>query len=117
MKNPDSIPKNSDFRRVYRARHSHASSHLVLYALTNGKDKVRIGVSVSKKVGNSVVRHRLKRQLREIFRLTQSQIKPGYDLVVVVREGSEGTPYDDLQEEVMRLLFRHHLLLKGEEAE
>ncbi len=116
MKNPDSIPKNEDFRRVYRGRRSHASAHLVLYALANGTDKVRVGVSVSKKVGNSVIRHRIKRRLREIFRLALPTIRPGYDLVVVVREGSADAASDELREEVTRLLFRHHLLKNEEQG-
>ena len=53
----ESLKKNQDFKRVYRAADSRANRYLVLYRLENGLSKNRIGISVSKKVGNSVVRH------------------------------------------------------------
>ena len=69
MKFSESLKKNSDFRKVYRKGKSKADHYLVLYALPNGTDRNRLGISVSKKVGNSVVRHHLTRLIREIYRL------------------------------------------------
>ena len=89
----ESLKKNQDFQRVYRAADSKANRYLVLYRLENGLSKNRIGISVSKKVGNSVVRHHMCRLIRESYRLNEKSIKPGYDLVVVVRPLAKGRSY------------------------
>ena len=65
----DSLKKNKDFQNVYRNGKSYADKYLVMYVLENGLESNRIGISVSKKVGNSVVRHHLTRLLRESYRL------------------------------------------------
>ena len=64
--------KNKDFRHVYDEGKSYANRILVMYAMTNGLEKNRLGISVSKKVGNSVIRHRLTRLIRESYRLNES---------------------------------------------
>ena len=68
----ESLKKNQDFQRVYRAADSRANRYLVLYRLENGLSKNRIGISVSKKVGNSVVRHHMCRLIRESYRLNEN---------------------------------------------
>ena len=65
----DSLKKNDDFRNVYKKGKSFANRYLVMYVLENHTDKNRLGISVSKKVGNSVVRHRVTRLVRESYRL------------------------------------------------
>ena len=79
----ESIKKNSEYRKVYNSGKSLANRYLVMYVLNNNTDKTRIGISVSKKVGNSVVRHRLTRLIREIYRLNEQKIQIGKDIVVV----------------------------------
>ena len=71
MKFSESLKKNSDFRTVYNKGTSHADRLLVLYVLENNLEKNRLGISVSKKVGNSVVRHHLSRLIRESYRLNE----------------------------------------------
>ena len=65
MKFSESLKKNKDFQYVYRNGTSMANRFVVLYVLENGTDKNRLGISVSKKVGNSVIRHHLIRLIRE----------------------------------------------------
>ena len=72
--NFETLKKNSEFKRVYQAKHSYANKYIIMYILQNGTDTNRLGVSVSKKVGNSIVRHRLARLIREAFRLNVTQL-------------------------------------------
>lgn len=81
----ETLKKNEDFKKVYNKRNSYANRELIMYISKNGTDTKRLGVSVSKKVGNSIVRHRLARLVREAFRLNTNHIPDGIDVVVVVR--------------------------------
>lgn len=71
MRFSESLKKNTDFRKVYKNGASYANRFLVMYILPNDTDRNRLGISVSKKVGNSVVRHRLTRLIRESYRLQE----------------------------------------------
>jgi ribonuclease P protein component len=79
----------ADFSRVYEQRRSAAAGPLVMYAAANGLpgEPVRIGLSVSRRIGNAVVRNRWKRRLREAFRGLRRALPPGNDFVIVVRSG------------------------------
>ena len=85
FENFETLKKNSDFRKVYGRKKSYANKLLVMYIFENGTDINRIGISVSKKVGNSIVRHRLTRLIRESIRLNAHKLKKGYDIVIVAR--------------------------------
>ena len=85
MKFSESLKRNSDFQRVYREGKSYANRYLVLYVLQNQTERNRLGISVSKKVGNSVVRHRMARLIRESYRLQEDMFNSGLDMVVVTR--------------------------------
>jgi ribonuclease P protein component len=74
-----------DFRRVYDTKCSAADGRIVVYAARNMVDHPRIGLSVSGKVGNAVVRNRCRRLLREAFRLEREGLPPGVDLVLIPR--------------------------------
>ena len=78
----ETLKKNEDFKKVYNKRNSYANRELIMYISKNGTDTKRLGVSVSKKVGNSIVRHRLARLVREAFRLNTNHIPDGIDVVV-----------------------------------
>lgn len=104
MRRFPSIKKSSDFRRVYENGRSRADRFLVLYVMKNGTEKTRIGISTSKKIGNSIVRHRMTRLLREAFRLHMEQTKQGYDLVVVVRVAAAGKSFWDIEKAYLHLM-------------
>ncbi len=87
MQYSDSLKKNQDFQKVYRKGTSQANRYLVMYVLKNGHMENRLGISVSKKVGNSVVRHRITRLIRESYRLNETLFEKGLDIVVVARTG------------------------------
>ena len=109
MSSYETLKKNIDFQKVYKSGKSYANKYLVMYVLENGTDITRIGISVSKKVGNSIVRHRLARLIREAFRLSTECIPDGYDYVVVARAGLKDKGFFETKESMIHLLKLHKL--------
>ena len=103
----ESLKKNSDFTRVYRRGVSKANRQLVMYVYHNNTDRNRLGISVSKKVGNSVVRHHLTRLIRESYRLNEEMFNSGLDIVVVVRENSASATFAEIQKSLLHLANLH----------
>lgn len=109
MKYSESLKKNADFQNVYRQGKTFANKYLVMYVLENQTDRNRLGISVSKKVGNSVVRHRMCRLIRESYRLHEEEFKPGYDMVVVVRVSAKEKNYKDMESALLHLGRLHRI--------
>ena len=110
----DSLKKNKDFQKVYRNGKSYADKYLVMYVLENGLESNRIGISVSKKVGNSVVRHRLCRLVRESYRLHEDVFRRGFDIVVVARVSAKERTFREIESAFLHLGRLHHLVEKEE---
>ena len=108
----DSLKKNKDFQNVYRNGKSYADKYLVMYVLENGLESNRIGISVSKKVGNSVVRHHLTRLLREAYRLQEERFNSGLDIVVIARVSAKNITYHETESALLHLGNLHHILRK-----
>ena len=81
----ESLKKNSDFKNCYNNGKSYVNRLLVMYVCGGRPEKNRFGISVSKKVGNSVVRHHVTRLIRESVRLHEKELDTGYDVVIVAR--------------------------------
>ncbi len=105
-----SIKKNSEFVNVYQHGKSYANKYLVMYILRNNLDENRFGITVSKKVGNSVVRHRITRLIRESIRLQKEDFLTGYDIVIIARNTAKGKKYQDIADALIHLCKRHHIL-------
>ncbi len=103
MKFSDSLKKNRDFQKVYHEGKSYANRYLIMYALQNAGTRNRLGISVSKKVGNSVVRHHMTRLVRESYRLNEERFLPGYDLVVIVRPSAKEKSYAEICSALLHL--------------
>ena len=110
MKRFPSIKKNSDFQYIYRNGKSYANRLLVMYVVRSGQEANSIGISVSKKVGNSVVRHHVTRLLREIFRLNHNKIETGLNIILVARSAAATSDYRHLEGAYMHLCGLHHIL-------
>jgi len=98
------LKSNKDFSNVYSKGKSKANRQLVMYCIKNDYDQNRVGYSISKKVGNSIVRNKIKRRLKEIYRLNKSSIKQGYDLVFIVRTGAKKADYKQLEDAFNHLI-------------
>ena len=103
MKFSESLKRNSDFQRVYREGKSYANRYLVLYVLQNQTESNRLGISVSKKVGNSVVRHRMARLIRESYRLQEDMFNSGLDMVVVTRKNAVNCSCQEIASALLHL--------------
>ena len=106
----ESLKKNKDFQIVYKKGKSYANKYLVMYVLKNEEKKNRLGISVSKKVGNSVVRHRLTRLVRESYRLQESRFQKGLDIVVICRASAKGRTYQELESALIHLGKLHNII-------
>lgn len=104
------IRKNIEFLNVYRHGKSYANKYLVMYVLGNKLDENRFGITVSKKVGNSVVRHRITRLIRECIRLQESNILTEYDIVIVARKAAKDKKYQDIESAFLNLCKRQNIL-------
>ena len=111
MKFSESLKKNDQFREVYKNGRSLANKYLVIYVLENNLEINHLGISVSKKVGNSVVRHHLARLIRESYRLHEDMFNSGLDIVVVARKSAASISYHDMESALLHL-FRLHKIIK-----
>lgn len=106
----ESLKKYGDFERVYRKGKSYANKYLVMYILRQDTQKNRIGISVSKKVGNSVVRHRITRLIRESYRLNEREFDDGLDIVVVARPGAKEKDFFTIESALLHLGRLHRIV-------
>jgi ribonuclease P protein component len=112
MKKTKSIKKNEDYREIYSTGRSYANKNLVMYMRKNLTNENRFGISVSKKVGNSVIRHRITRLIRESYRLNEDSIYEGLDIVVVARKGANGKSFLEIEGSLLHLMNLHNILAK-----
>ena len=111
MKFSESLKKNRDFQFVYQNGKSCANRYLVLYVLRNDTHHNRLGISVSKKVGNSVVRHRLTRLIRESYRLNEEKFDDGLDMIVIARPGAKERTFFEIESALLHLAGKQKLLV------
>ena len=110
MKFSESLKRNGDFRKVYAGGKSYANRYLVLYVLNNGTNGNRLGISVSKKVGNSVIRHRITRLIRESYRIREDLFNIGLDMVVVARKSAKDKTCQEIESALLHLGKLHGIL-------
>ena len=107
MKFTNSLRSNRDFQNVFKSGRSYANKYLVMYVSKNQLDGNRLGISVSKKVGNSVVRHRVKRLIKESYRLQENIFNSGLDIVVIARNNAADFTYPEAESTLLHLWKLH----------
>ncbi len=111
MKRTQSLKKNYEFKIVYKKGKSIANRQLIMYILPNRKETNQLGISVSKKVGNSVVRSRVTRLIRESYRLNEDCIQTGFNIVFIARNDAAAISYHEMEKSVKHLLKKQGLLI------
>ena len=111
MKFSESLKRNADFQNVYKNGKSYANRYLVMYVLENQTSRNRLGKPVSKKVGNSIVRHRVTRLIRESYRLQEDMFNSGLDMVVIARKSAKDKTCQDIESALQHLGKLHGILV------
>ncbi len=120
MKFSVSMKKNHEFRRLYAKGKSVATPSLVVYFRRTNRSYNQLGLTVSTKIGNAVCRNRVRRRLREIYRLNETRLQKGLDVVVVARQKSPFVSYAELEKAFLFACSRLGILCdepKSEEKE
>lgn len=117
MKRFNSLKNTREYSEVYNNGKSYANKLLVMYVLEkeNVNGKCRIGISVSKKVGNSVVRHRLTRLVRESYRLNECRFNSSLNMVIVVRNTAKDKTFHEIESAFLHLCKKHNILKEMEQ--
>ncbi|MBP2002358.1 ribonuclease P protein component [Paenibacillus shirakamiensis] len=105
------LRNRADFGRVYRYGKSFANRQLVVYwSVKHDIEHFRLGISVSKKIGNAVVRNRMRRLIKEIVRLHKAEIREHVDIIFIVRKGAITMEYKELEKSVLHALRKAGLV-------
>jgi ribonuclease P protein component len=107
------LKKNSDFRRLYSRGKSAVNPYMVVYCRKNGRGVNRLGYTVSVKLGHAVVRNRVRRRLREIYRLNSDRLSSGWDIVVVARAKCVGAEYQKMNDAFLTACTKLNLMREG----
>jgi len=105
-----SLNKNHEFKRLYNKGKSVSSQLVVVYSRRNGRAANRLGITVSTKVGGAVDRNRVRRRLREIYRLNEDKLLPGFDIVIVARVRGKQASYKELEASVLSVFKRSNIV-------
>ena len=116
MKFTTTLKKNHEFKRLYNKGKSAASQCAVVYCRRNGKTENRLGITVSAKLGGAVRRNRIRRRLKEIYRLNEGALHTGYDIVIVARMRARLAAYREIERSVMSLYRKLGIIRVNSEA-
>lgn len=104
------IRKNVEFKKVYKLGKNYWNRNLILYVKKNDKKVTRVGYTITKKIGNAVTRNRLRRMMKEVYRLNFHNIKEGYDLVFIAKKKLVGISYKELESSMLHIMSLAKLL-------
>jgi len=112
VKNTISLKRNYEFRRLYNRGKSAGSKCVVVYCMKTGSPENRLGITVSSKLGGAVQRNRIRRRLKEIYRLNEHSLHVGYDIVIVARMRCRYATWSEIESSVLSLLKKLNLISK-----
>ncbi|MBC8586711.1 ribonuclease P protein component [Paratissierella segnis] len=98
------LRKNIEFKRVYNKGKNYWNGDLTLYVKKNGLRETRLGITITKKIGNAVVRNKIRRRIKEIYRLNHHRVKNGYDLIFIPKKNVVGLSYKELEKSLIHVL-------------
>ena len=110
---PERLKKTWEFQRAYKKGKKYWNTHFVTYVYQTEFSQPRLGITVSKKVGESVQRNRVKRLIREAYRLLKPEILPHFDIVVVGRKAASGLSGQQAEESLHQLFCRASVMVAG----
>ena len=117
MKFTVSLKLNHVFRRLYAKGKNQVTPHLALYARKNGGQVNRFGITAGTKLGHAVVRNRVRRRLREIYRIHEDQFLPGYDIVVVARVRAVYAQFSEIERSFLKAARGLNLLRQEDDKQ
>ncbi|MCK9443759.1 MAG: ribonuclease P protein component [Tissierellaceae bacterium] len=97
------LRSNMEFKKVYSGGKNYWNKYLIIYVRKNNLNYTRIGYSISKKVGNSVVRNKIRRRMKEIYRLKLNNIKEGYDIIIIPKRNAVNISYLELESAMLHI--------------
>ncbi len=103
MNKKNRLRKNMEFKKVYKSGKNYWNRNLILYVKKNGLEETRIGISITKKVGNAVTRNKLKRRIRELNRENLNDIKKGYDLIIIPKKNAVDLSFKELESAIRHI--------------
>lgn len=98
------LKKNMEFKKVYNVGKNHWNRNFVLYVKKNNLDETRVGFTVTKKHGNAVVRNKIRRQMKEAYRLNFNNVKNGYDLVFIPKRNITNINYKEIEGSMIHIM-------------
>ncbi|MEK3806657.1 ribonuclease P protein component [Metabacillus sp. SLBN-84] len=114
MKKKNRIKKNEDFQKIFKQGKSMANRQFVIYMLNQPEEKeFRLGLSVSKKIGNAVTRNRVKRLVRQVFLEEKDSLKTGMDYIVIARKPASEMDYHEVKSSLLHLFRKTKILKPG----
>ena len=117
MKKSFRVKREKDFKAIFRDGTSFANRKFVVYQLENQKSHFRVGLSVSKKLGNAVTRNQIKRRIRHILLSVREHLADNVDFVVIARKGVEGLDYAEMEKNLLHVLKLSKIYREGNRSE
>jgi ribonuclease P protein component len=106
------MKKNAEFKKVYSEGRYYVEKYIVMYAMRNSASYNKVGYSVSKKVGKAVTRNRVKRLMKENYRLFEKDSKKGFNIIFTARPASAEADFESIRKNMLSALIRAHILKK-----
>ncbi|OLS02717.1 ribonuclease P protein component [Tissierella creatinophila] len=106
------IRKNMEFKNIYKVGKNYWNRNLILYVKNNGLNETRVGYTITKKIGNAVTRNKIRRRMKEIYRLNFHNIKDGYDLIFIAKRSIVDISFEELEGSMIHIMSIAKLLKK-----
>ncbi len=107
------IRKNMEFKEIYKDGKNYWNRNLILYVRRNDLKETRVGYTITKKIGNAVIRNKIRRRMKEIYRSNFHNVKEGYDLIFIAKKNVINIPFKELEGSMIHILSISKLLIKG----